>query len=64
MACFSPLTVSLLRPRGGRIDSIMIFNGCVAVAIGAISGRYIFKEPLENYWKNSAAQKGQEKPSK
>jgi hypothetical protein len=42
----------------------MIFNGCVAVALGAISGRYIFKEPLENYWRNQAAQNGQNKPPK
>ncbi|CAB9525714.1 expressed unknown protein [Seminavis robusta] len=45
-----------MRPRRGRVDGIMIFNGMVAVAVGAISGRYIFKQPLEDYWKQKAAE--------
>lgn len=43
------------RPRrsvfGGGSSTIFIFNILVATGLGIVSGQYIFKEPLEQYWK-------------
>jgi hypothetical protein len=53
------------RPRrvvgGGGSMTAFIINMSVATAVGILSGHYIFKEPIEQYWKEHAHLLSEEK---
>ena len=40
-----------LRPGFRRTGPATLINIAVAAGVGAVSGYYIFKEPLDDYWR-------------
>jgi hypothetical protein len=40
-----------IRPGFRRSSASAYFNMAVAAGVGVISGHYIFKQPLEEYWR-------------
>jgi len=43
-----------LKPGFRRTGPSALINIAVAAAVGVVSGHYIFKEPLEEYWREKA----------